>query len=159
MKIRKTALSNNTLSQTFMFDLPLAAFQSCQKPVICSHLQQTRSCSCEQPFTFRLTFRNGCIRNSLRAPYSSSTSTWFPLFLWNIFLLCCKFCVNSRYHSWNGKYQWHGWFPSPFIFPASSLYTVKKFETVCKDVFKPFTAPDARQPSIREIILMQQLSI
>lgn len=101
-----------------MLDLPLSCLPVLSKT--CHLLPPTtnRSCSCEQPFTFRLTLRNGCIRNSLYAPYSSSISTWFPLFLWNVFLPLCKFCVNSRYHSWNGKYQWHGWFPSPFIFSA-----------------------------------------
>lgn len=39
-----------------------------------------------------------------------------------------------------------------------SLSTVQKFQTVCKYVFQPFTTSDARQFSIREIILMQQLS-
>lgn len=69
----KKVRSVRSLSQTAILNLPSTAAslvkKTCHQFAATTLLEHSSSCSCEQLSTFRLSFRNGCIRNSLGAPY------------------------------------------------------------------------------------------
>lgn len=81
-------------------------------------------------------------------------STLFPLLLSSIFLPFGKCFISSRYHSWNGTSQWHGWLSSPFIssaclFPLCKIFNQHNWRYI---YYNSYLVTQHHLTDIREII-------
>lgn len=122
--------------------------------LVCCHHPSKYKFLCEQPFTFWLSFRNGCIRNSLKM---LSAVHWYSYFIClvplrfffpnTVNIVCKQQILQLKWHViGDTNYYLHHLLALPVRIHC--VTTLTNIIGVCKEVFQPFSATATRQPGI-----------